>query len=389
MNVNKTAVGLLLFSACCIAGVAAAPEKAPLSVMTRNLYVGGDLMGLADATDLNSFMAEARAFLSDVAVSSFPERARSVAQAIDEKRPDVIGLQEVYDFRLNGQNGPPPFVNYLDELQDALSELGLGYAVAASVQNTDVTVPIDLDGDGAFEVVRMTDRDVILVRAELMAAGAVTPVPFASYCARPSGDGGPGCNYSTYASVELPFGSLNLERGFVAVDVSKGGTLYRVATTHLEVENLDPTDPLSPFIQSAQASELKAWLDAFSIGAELLIVGDFNSTPDDAMFPDPASGPLVRPYQQFAYGVDLWGQPAGTPYDDTWVLRPGDPNGYTCCDPDLFSHELWVVDRRDLVFSHSTPSRVKANVFGNNAEDKTPSGLWPSDHAGVFVRIWF
>jgi hypothetical protein len=387
MKVEKTVFKILLVVLLFVGTVAAVPEKPPLSVVTRNLYVGDDLMGLARATDFDSFVVEARAFLTNVALSNFPERARSFAQAIEEFRPDVIALQEVYDFRLNGMNGPVPFVNYLGEVQDALAELGLDYIVAASVQNTDVTVPIDLDDDGTPELASMTDRDVILVRAGL--ADTVMPVPFALGCARPSADDGPGCNYSTYASVELPFGTLILERGFVGVDVTIDETVHRIVVTHLEVEDLDLTNPLSPLIQSAQASELKAWLDAFSAGVELLVVGDFNSTPDDPLFPDPVNGPYVRPYQQLANGVNLVGEPAGAAYEDTWLLRPGRPNGYTCCDANLFSNVFEVVDRRDLVFSYSTPSRVKANVFGNNAEDKSVSGLWPSDHAGLFVRLWF
>ncbi len=121
----------------------------------------------------------------------------------------------------------------------------------------------------------------------------------------------------------------------------------------------------------------------------MLVMGDFNSTPDDPLFPDPTSGPFVRPYQQLADGVDVFGQPTAGPYFDTWTLRPGDPNGYTCCDADLLSRTWNVSDRRDLVFSRSTPAQVKANVFGNNRQDKTTSGLWQSDHAGLWVRLWY
>lgn len=389
MTVGKRLFGFLVLPALSIALIAASPEPPPLSVMTRNLYIGGNLMGVAQATDFDSFMAAAHALLTNIAASNFPERAQSVARAIEEKQPDIVSLQEVYNLRLNFQNGPAPFVDYLDELLGALGALGLDYVAVASVQNVDVTVPVDLDGDGTFELVSLTDRDVILARADLVAAGAVTPVPLSSVCPRPSADGGPGCNYSTYVTAALPFGSLILERGFVAVDVSLNGKVYRVVDTHLEVEDLDPTNPLSLLIQSAQATELKAVVDPFPGADEQLVMGDFNSTPDDPLFPDPTSGPFVRPYQQLANGVDFIGQATAGPYFDTWTLRPGDPNGYTCCDANLSSTSLNVSDRRDLVFSRWAPAQVKANVFGNNREDKTPSGLWPSDHAGLWVRLWF
>jgi hypothetical protein len=45
--------------------------------------------------------------------------------------------------------------------------------------------------------------------------------------------------------------------------------------------------------------------------------------------------------------------------------------------------------RIDHVFSRSLPANIKANLFDNEPSDKTTSGLWPSDHAGLFVRIWY
>ena len=44
-----------------------------------------------------------------------------------------------------------------------------------------------------------------------------------------------------------------------------------------------------------------------------------------------------------------------------------------------------------MIFVSKSPvNKVKANVVGNDEADKTiPSGLWPSDHAGVTGRIKF
>ena len=165
---------------------------------------------------------------------------------------------------------------------------------------------------------------------------------------------------------------------------------YRVVNTHLEVENLDPTNPLSPAIQAAQATELKAVLDATSAGVRLIVAGDINSTPEDTRFPHPVSGPLVRPFQQFVEGVDFFGQPTpGGPYLDTWALRPGKPAGYTCCDENLSTGELALDERKDVMFVREMPAGVKANLVGIDPGDRTPSGLWPSDHAGLWVRFSF
>ena len=382
--------GLAVLPALMIGLIAAKPQKPELSVMTRNLYFGGDLMVVARATDLDSFMTGARALLTDVALSNFPDRAQGIARQVEERQPDVIGLQEVYNLQVNGENGPAPFVNYLDEVLNALAARDLDYVVVASVQDMHVTVPIDINDDGEPEWVSLTDHDVILVRAGLVEAGKAAPVEFSSLCPRPSLDGGPGCNYLTYAEANLPFASLAIERGFVGVDVDLNGTIFRVVNTHLEEGvDLDPTNPLAPAIQAAQATELKTLLDATSQGVELLVVGDFNSSPDDALFPDPANGPFVPPYQQFTEGVDLFGSPLGAPYTDTWLRRPGSPMGYTCCTPDLSSPHMSSTMRIDLVFSSSVPANIKANLFDNNPDDKTTSGLWPSDHAGLFVRIWY
>jgi endonuclease/exonuclease/phosphatase family metal-dependent hydrolase len=393
MNTTRTTIGLLVALLLAIGGSAsianAQAGHTTLSVMTRNQYIGSDLATLTSAPDLASLIAAARAVLMEVAANNFPERAQALAREIAERRPHIVGLQEVEDFRLNSTHGAPPFVDQLELTLAALDELGAEYVAIASVQNLELTVPVDLDGDFSPEsLVTVTDRDVILARRDLVDAGIVVPVPFSTICARPSIDGGPGCNYTVVAVANTPAGTISIERGFVAVDVALGGRIYRVVNTHLEIENLDPADALSPFIQSAQATELKGLLDATSAGRSVIVLGDLNSTPDDPPFPDPVSGPFVRPYQQLANGVDVFGAPtAGGAYLDTWERRPGKPPGWTCCEPNLLSPEFDVKERKDLVFVGETPAAAQANLVGNKPEDKTPSGLWPSDHAGVWVRI--
>jgi hypothetical protein len=384
----------VLLAALLLAG-GAAPAGAEedgvtLSVMTRNQYFGGDLLAVATSPDAASFMAAARAVLMDIAASNFPERAQALAREIAERRPHIVGLQEVYDFRLNGSNtGAPPFLDQLQVTKAALAALGADYVVVASVQNLSLTLPVDLDGDGVAEsMVSVMDRDVILARGDI--AAAVTQAPFSTHCERPSADGGPGCNFVWRAVASTPLGvAIDLERGFVAVDVTLGGRDFRIVNTHLEIENLS-ADPMAPFIQAAQASELKALVDALSAGKTVVVLGDINSTPVDPLFPDPFAGPFVRPFRQFTDGVDLWNTATpGGPYLDTWLLRPGDPAGFTCCEADLTAPLFYVWERKDVVFVNHLPVSVKANVVGNDESEMTPSGLWPSDHAGLWVRFKF
>jgi hypothetical protein len=225
--------------------------------------------------------------------------------------------------------------------------------------------------------VRVTDRDVILARSDVV----TTVVPLGTVCAEPSGDG---CNYDVVASVNSPVGEIKVERGFVAVDASIGSDNVRFVNTHMEEKEINPAqpNPMIRVIQSSQAFELISILASFPNPSNLpiMVVGDTNSSPQDQTV---VVGPYtaVPPYEQF---VD-----AG--YIDAWTLRPGKPPGLTCCqDPDLLNPDSNLYERVDVTFLSDEPlGRVMANDVGNDEADKTPSGLWPSDHAGVVTRLEF
>jgi hypothetical protein len=70
-------------------------------------------------------------------------------------------------------------------------------------------------------------------------------------------------------------------------------------------------------------------------------------------------------------------------------LRPGKPKGFTCCYDEDLTIPADLYERIDMIFSSVEPIRVKANVVGNDEEDQTFSGLWPSDHAEVVDRMKF
>ncbi len=55
---------------------------------------------------------------------------------------------------------------------------------------------------------------------------------------------------------------------------------------------------------------------------------------------------------------------------------------------DLCNTDSVLSDRRDFVLFRHGPFKVmNAQVVGANPADRTPSGLWPSDHAGVVVEL--
>src|SRR3954471_3320698 len=105
-----------------------------LIVITRNQYLGADLSRLLRAQDAATFNREAIAALDQIAANRFPERAVSLALEIALRQPDAVGLQEVYDFKLDGANGPPPYRDQLSDTLRALALLGQHYVVAAQVQ---------------------------------------------------------------------------------------------------------------------------------------------------------------------------------------------------------------------------------------------------------------
>ena len=140
-------------------------------------------------------------------------------------------------------------------------------------------------------------------------------------------------------------------------------------------------------LQPAQATELwLAILDSrvFDPTKRLLVAGDFNSSPVDV---SPIGAPTA--YQQLTNGILINGAPLPFGLTDIWNLRPGNPEGLTCCElADLSNAPSVHYERVDLVFAFPAPlGKVKANVLNAEVEDKTLSGLWPSDHASVSAEL--
>lgn len=319
----KNIIGLAL-AGLLVLGAFPAPTRAAdnvVKVMTRNQYLGADIAPVILAQTPEEFLSAAVAVLDQVRRNNFPLRAQRLATEIALTQPDVIGLQEVFNFKLNGSNLRPPFVDHLAETLAALTARGQHYVVAASVTNLQATIPIDINGDGTLEQVSLEDRDVILVRKGIKftklagdydADGGLCGVPIPNpnpvppfpetLQSQPSADG---CNYTIVAEVVPPVGDkIIVERGFVGIDATVRGKEYRFVNTHLELRQPDPTDPNSAVIQFLQSVELIGTLQASTpAGRPLILLGDFNSSPVD-----PAIGPILTPYQIItgADFVDIW-----------------------------------------------------------------------------------
>jgi hypothetical protein len=354
---------------------------ATFKVMTQNQYLGADLTPILAASDAIEFNAAVVKALQTVAANMPEQRAIALADEIAKEGPELVGLQEVYQFNCAGPgcSDPSIAVAFTDQLQATLDALNGTYILAATVVNLNVSgVPFEINGQ--FAAVSLVDRDVILVREGVTA----TPVDYTAFqdvdiCLKPSADG---CNYSLVISAPTLLGPISIQRGFVAVDATIDGAVYRLVNTHLEVQFPDLTNPLSEVYQAVQSGELlQILLQTTPLDRSLVVVGDMNSSPDHPAIPGLG---IPTPYQQFV----------GTGFTDIWQLRPGGLPGYTCCQlEDLSNHQSVLYERDDLIFSLDPPTSVKkARVVGATMSDKTPPpglGLWPSDHGSVTADLQF
>ena len=323
-----------------------------LTVMTRNMYVGTDVDRVVETEDPNQIPFVVGELWQLLLANDYSERAAAMAKEIAASRPHIVGLQEVTvfrtqtpaDFQLNAQD---VVIDFIPTLLDALANLGESYVLVAQIQATDVELP-RLNADFSLTDVRLTDYDAIIARSDVDVSNIAT------------------ANYA--ATVPGPMG-LTIIRGFVAADVTVGGQTFRVLNTHLE-----PVETGDGFFQGLQADELIDLLAGETRPTVLL--GDLNT--------EAASG-------------DTYISLIANGFVDAWDLRAGaaDPE-FTCCHaPDLSSDSEVLFKRIDHVmlrnfedlWPRSGPNPVRAEIVGDEQGDKTPSGLWPSDHAGMVVTM--
>lgn len=309
-------------------------------VATYNIYQGADLTPLATAQTPQELVARAGIAYDQVVATDFPSRARAISRLLRHERPEVIGLQEVALWKKGPLGGPlHTTYDFLNILLRELRRAGLRYRAAAVDTTFSATVPISATEQASF-----TDRDAILVQDGLRATNAQSHL------------------YAAKLVITTPFGvTFTIPRGWSAVDVGFKGrqARVRVATTHLE--------PQAPAIRNAQGQELHAALaqSPYPVAA----LGDFNSPPTET----------AGPYGTFTTGG----------YDDAWQTVHGPGDGFTAHqDPDLRNLPSKLDERIDYVFyQRAHLSADSAHLIGDKVKDRTPTGLWPSDHAGLVVRL--
>lgn len=328
-----------------------------VTIMTRNVYHGVDaeLGQAAAARSFSEFLLATAAIFNGYHERNFPERAAGLAAEIEETQPDVVGLQEAVvvkkDTPADGPATPANEVSldYLQILLDELQARGLHYTPVAQSINWDIEVPTALSFD-----LRHTDRIVTLIRTDEESDLKVLDTKSAHFKTN--------CELPTAA-----LGPIEITRGWTSVDLRIRGKAVRFINTHLDGDCADSA------IQMAQAREIIQGpvQEARERDIPVILVGDLNSKADGTGTPTYAE--LLEPAVGF---VDAW-------------TEAGNGPGFTCCQSDdLRNSESVLGDRRDLVlFRHGPFKAMDARVIGADPADRSPSGLWPSDHAGVVVEL--
>jgi hypothetical protein len=71
-----------------------------------------------------------------------------------------------------------------------------------------------------------------------------------------------------------------------------------------------------------------------------------------------------------------------------FAAAPPGGDGFSCCQAEDLRNTASLLDERvDLVLLKGALTAKQVVVVGDESADRTESGLWPSDHAGVAATI--
>jgi endonuclease/exonuclease/phosphatase family metal-dependent hydrolase len=290
--------------------------------------------------------------------TDFADRVNALADEIDAARPHLIGLQEMTKFYIQSpgdmvEGGEVPatnkFLDFFELLLAALEARDADYQVAVMIQNANIELPMVSGGNPTsgytFDDVRIEDHDVILARDDVVLSDPVS------------------VHYDSFLVVDPDLG-LFIPRGYVAVTASINQKTVRFVNTHTEA-----SPPAS--LRLAQATQLFEAFDDETL--PLIIVGDFNT-----------QAPSGLSYQYII----------GQGYTDTWlentISYSFNANGNTFGNnSSLNNTDFNMFERIDFIFvgPQGSPDFDNVIVVGDELGDRTSSGLWPSDHAGIVTKV--
>lgn len=404
----------------------------PLTVMSRNIYLGADV-GVAMEL-IPDFSAAAQFMWSQVQATDFTKRAPVLAAEVIAADADVVGLQEathwyckknlwskkviVFDFTKEFLAATKAAGSeYVLASKDGVDALNIGYSIPAIPYLTMVEDP------GTFQPLFGSDKaacgfeigDAIVVKKDL--ADKVIQVGNTEY----------DISYSIIPKI------MTIYRGYTWIDFDHNGSKVRIISTHLE-SLWDSGKVPNSALQAQQLIE-----DLAETTMPVVVIGDFNADPSD---PRQAGG--YNPGGQPESSDVCIEQGAPTSVSNMlsecnayWKMRQAgfldagpeiwDPKNFTwgmsalLAGPDLKRYKAGKIvgnnygftDRLDYIFIKNGAKAVNARIIGNTwpngstwkcsneaqienarliAEEMklaVPSGNLcnSSDHAGIVAQI--
>jgi len=362
-------------------GSAAAKPEFPgkgktVNTMTRNLYLGANLLPAIFAPDLGAFVAANGQILREVTANDFPLRAKGLAAEILEQEPDLVGLQEVALWRTAPvdfgvlEEGPSATTVRYDYLQELLAELNAGkgkggkgkpqYEVVVVQPEFDLEAPADEDGDpktgplGADVNGRLTMRDAILAKR---GAGVRTWNEQSA-------------NFETVLPVEILGNVVPIVRGWTATDAKvRGSRPFRFVNTHLEA--------FDPEVRLGQALELVDEDGPATSDLPVVLVGDLNSDDDEE---------TTTPANRLAFEA----------LTAAGMVKRSTNEPFSCClGRSLLEATPAEEAEGSADFDHQVDHILTRDPETVELQSSTVTGLlpvngfWNSDHAGVFSALRF
>ena len=158
---------------------------------------------------------------------------------------------------------------------------------------------------------------------------------------------------------------LPVDRGWLSTEANVDGAKFKFVNSHLEAFG-DPT------IREAQAKELVK--GPLKSKKQVVLVGDLNSGTTKrhniglaSLGHDPNDPLAFKVFQK-------------ADFKDNGAVQ-------SCCYPDMFDGTFEFTHTVDHILTKPGAKTLDSFVTGTDPGERTPSGLWGSDHGGVVSTL--
>jgi endonuclease/exonuclease/phosphatase family metal-dependent hydrolase len=235
----------------------------------------------------------------------------------------------------------------LQELLDALAQQGAHYGLVVEAPQFAFGPNPGLIPPSTFRCAQVQNNIAILARTDR------PPAEFQLSNVQSA-------QFKNQRIVATPLGLLPAPRAWASVDVTFHGKAFRFIGTHLE--------SFIASVRELQGAELRNGPANTSL--PVIVAMDSNAQA----FPLPQD-PTYMDFIAAGYN-DVW--------SELFPLAPG----FTWGQAPLVNNPVSQLTRRiDLILTLGNVEAKRIALFGADPSSMTPSGLWPSDHAGVAARL--